>query len=144
MWHQAEDVSFLAADAGDVVSRPVWIRGRGNLSSAIAVTQNNSILALQLTERRVIADVISFSMRYWNLQHRVSGHLVGERCVRCLYPHRDMLTNKMQVAISDQSSGQQPCFAENLKAVADTQNKSAGGGKLFHRVHYGRKAREGA
>ena len=50
----------------------------------------------------------------------------------------------MQLGVSDQSAGQQAALSQNLKTVADAQNRAAVLRKLSNRLHDGRKLRDGS
>ena len=52
--------------------------------------------------------------------------------------------DEAQAHVAHKRAGQQACLTEDLKAVADAQNGSAGAGKLLDGVHHGREAGDGS
>src|SRR5215472_7696954 len=57
MWHQAQHVSLLAEDAGDVARRTVGVVAR-------RVTESDAAFAFEAIERLFVGDVIAFAMRH--------------------------------------------------------------------------------
>src|SRR5690348_8652174 len=55
-----------------------------------------------------------------------------------------MTANKSQAGIAHQRAGKQAGLAENLKAVADAEDDTAGICELLDRFHHGREARDSA
>ena len=47
------------------------------------------------------------------------------------------------MVVADQHTGKESCLAEDLEAVADTENKSSLSCKLLHRPHYWREPSDG-
>ncbi len=90
------------------------------------------VVALQLSKSIVIADVVSIGMSNGKPEHGPSRQLIGEGRIGCRHAHINMFANEMQIAIPNQGARQQSCLAQNLKAVADAQDKSSAVGKLFH------------
>src|SRR6266852_4173035 len=63
MRHQSHHVPAPAANAGDIITRAVWIRILSDLSASVAVAKDDPFASLQLGERRVVTDKVSFGVR---------------------------------------------------------------------------------
>src|SRR4030095_9287475 len=104
MGHQPEYVARAITDAGNVVSRAVWVRRFSYCSALLTIPKDDPVLALQLCEGRIVAYVVSFGMCNRNSQYRSGGHLVGVRRVRSFNAHREVFANKVQISVADQSA----------------------------------------
>lgn len=62
MWHQAKHVARTIADAGNTITRAVWICGFADVSFQVAVSEDDPVISLKLFHRCIIADVVSFGM----------------------------------------------------------------------------------
>ena len=60
--HEAEDISGLVANAGDVFTGAVGIRGVGHGAGGIAVADENLVVGVELRERGVIGEVAAFAV----------------------------------------------------------------------------------
>ncbi len=143
MRHQSHYIPLAIANAGNVVARTVWIRGVSHLSVRVTIAKNNSLFALQLSERRIVADKVSFRMGNRHAQHKARLQLVCEWCLGILDSHVYVIADEMQIAIANQRAGQQAGFAQNLKAVANPQHQISFRGEFFHRIHHRGKPRQG-
>jgi len=141
--HQAEHVALAVADARDVVARAVRVRFFRRLAALVAVAEDDAVLALQLFERRVVADVVALAVRDGDAEHAPRLQPVGERRFGRLDADADVVADVVQVAVAYQRAGQKPRLAENLEAVADAEHQAAARGHLLDRRHDGREARQG-
>src|SRR5438067_1775572 len=123
MRHQSQNVSPTIANAGDAGARSVYVRTICNLTIGIAITKDDSIVAIQFRERRIIANKISFRMRNRHFQNAAGLQLMREWSIRALDAHIYMVADEMQIAISNQSTRQEARFAQNLKAVTNAEHE---------------------
>jgi hypothetical protein len=65
-----------------------------------------------------------------------------KRRIRNFNPQRDKITNKSQRPISDERTGKQAGFAQDLEPVASAEHKLAGSRIADHRPHDGRETRD--
>src|ERR1041385_683853 len=77
--HHAQDVSFAVADAGDRSRGAVRVRVAGQAAFAVAVTEDDLAIAFQLVERRVVGEVVAFSMSNGCAEDLSLRQLAGER-----------------------------------------------------------------
>src|SRR6266704_2931788 len=62
MRHQAHYVPAAAANAGDIITRAVWIRILSDSSFPVAIAKDNPFVSLKLGEGRVVTDKVSFGV----------------------------------------------------------------------------------
>jgi hypothetical protein len=144
MRHHAKDVAAFVQDPGDVAEGAVGIGGASDLALGRRVAEGHAVLAFQALQRIFVAEVIAFHVANGNFDHVSLGHPVCEGCIRRLGAQVHLLADVLQPLVSQQGAGQQAGFAQYLKAVADAKNQAPLRGKLFHRLHYGREACNGA
>src|SRR6266852_548244 len=63
MRHQTHHVPAGSANAGDIITRAVWIRILSDPSFPVAIAKDDSFVSLQLGERRLVTDKVSFGVR---------------------------------------------------------------------------------
>src|SRR5215204_1813746 len=125
MRHYPKHVTFAVTNPCNVVARAVWVGGVGDSSILLTITKDDAIFSLQLCERVVIADVVSFGVRDRNAQHRACLQLISKRTVRRFHPHMDMFTNEVQIAIANQSAREKSRFAEDLESITNSEHEPA-------------------
>src|SRR5262249_5455083 len=113
-------------------------------AARIAVSKDDAVLTLELGHRRFVAEIIAFPMRHGDAQDLPLLIAVGERRVGALDADVDMLADELQVAVAQQRARQQAGFAQNLEAVADSQNDTAVMGEILDGLHYRRESRDRA
>jgi hypothetical protein len=133
--HHAEDVALAVADAGDRARGAVRVRVAGQAAFAVAVPKDHLAIAFQLVERRVVGEVVAFSMSNGCAEDLSLGQLAGERRVRLLDADHHVAAEEPQVLIAHQRAGQQSHFRQHLEAVADAEDQPARGGVAFDRLH---------
>src|ERR1700730_1602048 len=87
MRHHSQNIASRAANAGNIVERPIRIRPRRNLSRRIAIAKNNSLVAVKLGERRPVAEIIAIHVSNRDSQNVSDAAGVAESRVRILHPH---------------------------------------------------------
>ena len=144
MRHHAEDVAPAIAQAGDGLARTVGIGGGIERAVRRTVAEGNLIVAFQLGERSVVANVVAVSVRNGNAQHLAGagGRSKGRRGGLNADVH--VAADKAQAGIAHQRAGKQSRFAEDLEAIADAQDQAAGTGKSIEGPHDRRKTGDGA
>src|SRR5207248_6030016 len=62
---------------------------------------------------------------YWQSEERSLRTAMGEGRIRDLNPRRDQLANKMQPAVANQCTREQPDLAQDLEAIARADDEPA-------------------
>jgi hypothetical protein len=101
----------------------------------VAIAKGDEALVFQACECPGIADIIAFAMGNADIDDLPRRIGAGEGCVAAFDLEMLPLAGEPQVGIANQHAGQQPCFAGNLEAIADGQNKSAACAVAAHGVH---------
>src|SRR5260221_6039182 len=107
MWNKPHHVPAAAANAGDIITRAVWIRSFSDLSRHIAITKDDPFVSSQLGEGRVVTNKVSFGVRDRHAKDAARFQLVGKRRVPVFHPDVHMITNEMSILISNQRARQQ-------------------------------------
>ncbi len=144
MRHQAGDVALAIADAGDIVHRAVGIAGGIVFSVGGRVTEDDLPIFLKIGERGFIAGVVAVGMRDGDFEDLALLRSVSERRIRLLDADVDVAADEAQAGVAHHGAGKEPGFTQNLKTVADAQDRAATAREFFHRLHHGRKARNRA
>ena len=140
MRHHAQDVALDIADAGNIVQRPVGVCFGCSRAIPVAIAENDLIVVLQAFQPFGIDEKVPFLVGYGDVQDSARRDVAGERGVCAFHADVLMLADEGEAGIHKQRSGQQIAFREDLEAVADAQNQSAGFGESYHFIHYGREA----
>ena len=101
MWHQAHDIAATAANAGNVISRTIYVSGIAYLAGRVSIAKDNAIVTLQFCQRRVVANIVSFGVRDRHAQHGALFQFVGKRRVSVFDSYVDIVSNEMQIAIAN-------------------------------------------
>ena len=136
MRHHAQNVAAGAADSGNILKGPVGIRFGGDFSFRVAIAENDSPVAAQLGQRRIVADIIAVHMSDGNAKDVALARCVGEGRFGILDANMHRLANVFQSRVAHQGARQQASLAKNLKAVADSQHQSAAIGEFLDRFHH--------
>jgi hypothetical protein len=142
--HQAEDVPRLIANTGNILERSVGIRTRGRLAFAVNVTQQDLAILSDPFKRSGIGEVTALAVLHGHSENLPFGHFTGKRRIGLFDPEGNLLADKLQSGIPDQSSREQTRLAQDLKAVADSQYQTAASRKIYNAAHNRREARHGA
>src|SRR5258708_37084990 len=127
MGHHAEDVASRAADAGDIFQRSIRIRSRCDLALRVRVAEDDAVVAVQFGKRRLIAKIIAFHVADGYGQHFALAARIRKRSVVVFDSYLHRLADIFQSDVAHQRSGQQSSLAQNLEAVADTEDDSPTG-----------------
>src|SRR5690242_250881 len=84
--HQAEDIAGLVANTGDILERPVRVRGRGRFTLVIDVTKQDLPVFLDPLEGSRIRVVAPFAVFHRHSKDLPFGHLTGKRGIRFFHP----------------------------------------------------------
>src|SRR5712692_8087665 len=144
MGHHAEHVASGAADAGNIFQRSVGVGFRCDFALRVRVAEDDTVVALQISECGLIAKIIAFHVADGDGQHFASAAGVGKRRVVVFDSYVHRLADIFQTDVAHQRSGQQSRLTQNLEAVADTEDQSAPVGELTNRSHHGREFGDGA
>src|SRR5277367_2594842 len=104
------------------------------------VPENDLAIFLEAGECSFIAGEIAVVMSDGNFQDLAASSGGGERRIGLLDANVDVATNIAKAAVAHHRAGKQACFAENLEAIADPENHTAGIGEFFYGLHHGREA----
>jgi hypothetical protein len=96
MRHETEHIAASITDAGDVISRAIRICIVRDLTTLVAVAEDDSFFTPESFERYIVANVIALSVSNWQAQNRTLFQFISKRSVCSLYPHADMFANEMQ------------------------------------------------
>src|SRR6476659_8368495 len=143
MWHEAGDVAFAIADAGDVVHGAVWITGSVVGSLRSGVVKENLTVFLQLGERGIVDVIVAVAVSDGNLEDLALGGGAGEWRVGFFDANMHVPADKAQTGIAHHSAREQTCLAQNLETVAYAENHAATLGEFFDRLHDRRKTGNG-
>src|SRR5262245_35331202 len=141
--HHTEHVALLADNSGYGVDRPIDVPGRIPATVGSNVAIKDTPLALQTCDGLRIGDIITLTVsdrHFDDLSGIVSPR---ERAVGSLDAQIDIPRYESERGVTHQYARQQASLAQNLKAVADAEHKSATGGVRAHRVHDRRPRRDG-
>src|ERR1035438_2730123 len=142
--HHAQYVSIRVENACDIAQGSIRVGFRSNFSARGCVAKGDSVLRFQATQFLFCAEVIALHVPDGNLQHLTLDELVGEGTICGFNAQVNLLADVFEAGVPHQRAGQQSGFGKDLEAVADAQHQSAAGSKPLHRLHDGRKPRDGA
>src|SRR5207237_8538260 len=112
-------------DAGDVVQRSVGIRFRRDAAIRVSVTENHLIVVFDALQRIGICEKVSVAMADRDAQQLAFRHQASEWSVGLLGPQIFKPAQVLQSDIAQERARQQSGFGENLKSIADADNKAA-------------------
>src|SRR5258707_325999 len=144
MGHQTGNVAFAVADSGDIVNRAVGIAGVVIRTVGRSVAEYNLTILFEFGHGSFVAIVIAVGVRDGNLEDLSLLRGVGEGRVRLFDADVDVAADEAQAAVAHHRAGEQARFAENLEAVANSQDHAAALGEFLDRFHDRGKARDGA
>jgi len=100
--------------------------------------------ALELGERRGIAEIISFHVRDGHFENLAGARGAGEGRVRAFHAHVHLAAEETQALVAQHGAGKQSGFEQNLESVADAEDHAAGTREAADRFHHRGKAGDGA
>src|SRR5690349_11635128 len=121
MRHHPEHVTVKIAYPGDVGACTVRIGFLSYFTRFVAVPEHDLAVLFERLERHVVTDVIPFGMSNRYRKHAAFFELSCERCFVVLDADVHVAADEIEAGVSDQSTGQQTSFAQDLKAVADSE-----------------------
>src|SRR5882724_10550240 len=136
MWHQAEYIAPAIADPGNIISRTIRIGVLSKVAFFVAIAENDSLVLLESFQCGIIANVITFRVSDRQTEDRAWFQFVCKRRIGVFNSYQHVFTDEMQVAVSDQRAGQQARFEEDLKTVADAEDKTPGVRESLYRIHH--------
>src|SRR5450759_3260933 len=139
MRHHAQHVAACVDDAGDVMSRPVWVGAVRHAAARVTVAKDHLSTLLESRKRRGIGEVVALAMADRDAQHLTLGALRGERKVGALDDEVRPLAAVLQRGVADERAGQQTGLTQDLEPVADAPHQSATIGEVADLFHHGRK-----
>src|SRR5216683_2484618 len=144
MRHQAEHVEAIVGDARDRTHRAVGIRGLRLSAIRVDITQQHLPPVLHLTQFLFGRDVASLAMLDRKFQDFARTRGASEWCAGIIDPHRHVIADEGERAVTGERAGQQMRLAQDLKAVANPDYESALGGESRYALHDWREARDRA
>src|SRR4029077_4451754 len=136
MRHHPQHIPARTADSSDVIQRSVGIGLRRNLARRRAITKHNLLVALQLGESCLVAEIVAFHVSDGDGQDFAIVASVGERGFRVRHPYLDGFADIFQPHIPHQRPWQQAGLAQYLEAIANAEDQSAASREGPHRFHY--------
>src|SRR5205085_1521974 len=100
MRHQSDDVPPPIAEAGNGVGRTIGVCRIVELTLRRGVTKHDLVVGFELCERVRRRVVVAFTVRDRNAEDLSDRRTASERRVGSLDPNVDVLTAKLQPAIS--------------------------------------------
>src|ERR1700726_2180485 len=122
--HQAEHAQILRINAGDGMGRAVRIGRFAQPASRVALAEGDELLALQPRHRRIIGDIIAFTMSDADLDGLMLRIGIGEGRIGALDPQMLEAADEMHPRIAHQNARQEPRLAGDLEAVTDGEHEA--------------------
>src|SRR5260221_471936 len=144
MRHEASDVAFAIADAGDVVHRAVWIACGVIGSVGRCVAEKNLAILFEVGDVGFVGGVAAVGVGDGNFQDLAFARGVRKGRVGLLDANVDVSADEAKTGVAHHGAGKQARFAKRLKTIADAEDHAAGACEFFDGLHDGRKARDGA
>jgi hypothetical protein len=111
MRHHPEHVPAWVADARNVVERTVRIGMRGDLALGAGITKYNLLIALQVSQGGIVAEVVALHVTDGYGEHFAVAAGMSEGSVGVVHSYVDWLANVLQAYIAHQGAGQQSGLA---------------------------------
>src|SRR5450755_2546859 len=96
MRHHPQHVPARTADSSDVIQRSVGIGLGGKLASRGTITEHNLLVALQLSESCLVAEIVAFHVSDGNGQDFALVAGIGEGSFRVFHPNLDGFADVFQ------------------------------------------------
>ena len=129
---------------GDVLDRPIRIELVADAAIRPAVTEQDLVAVLQGVEPGIVDGVVAFAVGDWDAQ-RLSIRQTG-----CHGRHQRLGTqqhvaaDELAALVVAEGPGKQARLAEDLEAIAHTEDESAPARVGHHLIHDGRETRDGS
>ena len=144
MRHQAKDISFAIADAGDVFNRTIRIRFGNNPALAVRIAQNHLSIGVEVAQSFCVGEETPFAMGNRQAEKRPFRAAMCEWRIIHFYPRRHHVTHESQRTVPHERTGQKTGLAQNLKPVARAEHELASLRVTDYCVDDRRKARDSA
>src|SRR5690242_4090480 len=82
--HQSEDIAFPVTNSRNVITRAVWVGRVCDVAVLVTIAKDDAVVALEFGERRVVTNVVAFSVCDRNTEHRAALEFVCKRTVGSL------------------------------------------------------------
>src|SRR5215470_16033025 len=132
--HHPQHVPRGVHDAGDVGPASVGI---------LEVAEHHLPLTLQALQTLVVDKVVPVAVGDGDLERLPELELGGEAGPRLLGAEHHVLADVLAIRVLEQRPREKPCLGEDLKAVADADDRPALPGERGHLLHHRREARDG-
>src|SRR5436190_15231316 len=116
--HDADHVAASVADAGDITGRAVGVVPH--------VAPHDPVARFELRRGALVHDVAAVAMRNRDLEHVALVVQTGKRGARGLDTHPGGPRQKLEPRVPHQPARQEPRLAQDLKPVADAEDRPAG------------------
>jgi len=135
MRHHAENVASLVAYARDIVHGSIRVAVSGTLFGVTRIPQEDLTFGLQRIQGILVQTVVAFPMS--NRQVNPFAKLGFAKALGRVFHGKTLVdATELQTVVSDQGSRQQAGFAEDLKAVANAENRATIARKALKVTHY--------
>src|ERR1017187_2887426 len=114
MRHQAGHVAAFAANAGDVLHRPVGICGVGQVPAGVAVLPEDLVVDLELCQRFLVGKIAALAVGDGNAENFSRRNPVRERRVGRGGFQVNVFAVELQISVADEGAWQQAGFSEGL------------------------------
>ena len=111
---------------------------------AVGVTKGDLAVVLEPGKGFVVGKILTIVMGHGHAQHLPGLAGAGEDRLAALDADVHVAANEFEAGVRQQCAGQQTGLGQDLKAVANAENRNAAFGLVLDRAHDGRVGRHGA
>ena len=123
-----------------LASAPLGLASGGDFAIGGGVAEDDAVLALELGDGVRVREVVAVAVGDGDAEDITLLREGGESAVRCFHAQIRPLTAVLEVGVAEEGAGEEPGFAEDLKAVADAYDSLALFGHAADAVHDGGEA----
>src|SRR6266568_7999237 len=135
MRHQAEDRAAVVEDAGDGAGRAVEIVRLGEHARGPAIAECDKAAIFQPVEGRRIGGIAAIMVRHRDAYGLAGGVAAGKDRLAVFDAQMDVAAGEGERAVRQQRAWQHAGLGQDLKAVADAQDRGPAFGAGLHFAH---------
>jgi hypothetical protein len=134
--HKADDVSALIGDASYIASTSIGID--------VEIASDYAPFSLKLIEGFLVGNIATFTIFQWNHDFLTGFEVRSPSRGRTLNAQFLIATDEVQVIVTDERPGKQVRFAQNLKTIANTEDRESALGCINQWRHHRCEASDGS
>ena len=123
MGHHAEHAARLVDDARDIALGAVRARFGRNRARRIRIPECNAPFAFEPVERLAIRKIVALAVRDRNLDGLAFAIALGEERLIVLDLQEHVAADEVERRVAHQRAGKQSGLAQDLKAIADADDR---------------------